>query len=175
MRGLFPGRFQPFHRGHRQFVEAVAEEVAEVIVGVGSAQASHAGRNPFTAGERVTMVHRALEDLDATTYAIPIVDLDRHALWPHHVQTLCPPFETVYSNNPLVRRVCAENGYDVGAVELFERERYRGTDIREAMVAGDPWRDRVPDPVEAVVDEIDGVERLRAVVEHDQHDVGGSP
>lgn len=175
MRGLFPGRFQPFHGGHRRFVERIAEEVDEVIVGVGSAQASHAGRNPFTAGERVTMIHRALEEVDATTYAIPIVDLGRYALWPHHVQSLCPPFETVYSNNPLVRRVCTENGYEVSEVELIERDVYRGTDIRRAMVDGEPWRDRVPDAVADVIDEVDGVERLRAVVEHDQHDVDASP
>lgn len=175
MRGLFPGRFQPFHSGHRQFVESIAEEVEEVVVGVGSAQASHAGRNPFTAGERVTMIHRALADLDTTTYAIPIVDLGRYALWPHHVQSLCPPFETVYSNNPLVRRVCAENGYDVAEVRLIDREVYRGTDIRRLMVADGPWRDRVPDPVVEVIEEVDGVGRLRAVVEHDQHDVDASP
>lgn len=43
MRGLFPGRFQPFHRGHRRFVERIAEEADEVIVGIGSVQASHTG------------------------------------------------------------------------------------------------------------------------------------
>jgi nicotinamide-nucleotide adenylyltransferase len=43
------------------------------------------------------------------------------------------------------------------------------------MVAGDPWRELVPDPVAAVIAEIDGVERLRRVVEHDQHAVDAAP
>lgn len=175
MRALFPGRFQPFHRGHRQFVERVAEEADEVIVGVGSAQASHAGRNPFTAGERVSMIHRALAEVDATTYAIPIEDVDRYALWPAHVRALCPPFEAIYTNNPLVGRVCREAGLDVRGVELIERDRFRGTEIRRRMVDGDPWRDRVPDEVVDVIEEVDGAGRLREVTQHDAHSVGTSP
>jgi nicotinamide-nucleotide adenylyltransferase len=169
MRGLFPGRFQPFHRGHRQFVEQIATDVDEIIVGIGSAQASHTGRNPFTAGERISMVRRALEDVDATAYAIPIEDVDRYALWPAHVTALCPPFEAVYTNNPIVDRVCSENDFDVESVELIDRERYRGTEIRRRMVEGRPWRDLVPDAT------VDGVARLQEVVEHDQHDVDVSP
>lgn len=171
MRGFFPGRFQPFHRGHRQFVERIAADVDEVIIGVGSAQASHTGRNPFTAGERVSMIHRSLEKIDTTTYVIPIEDLDRYAVWPTHVQTLCPSFERVYTNNPLVGHVCREAGLDVRGVELIERDRYRGTDVRRRMVDGDPWHDRVPDATVELVREIDGVERLRRVVEHDRHAV----
>jgi nicotinamide-nucleotide adenylyltransferase len=168
MRGLFPGRFQPFHHGHRRFVEHIADETDEIVVGIGSAQASHTGENPFTAGERVSMVHRALEEVDTTTYAIPIEDLDRYAVWPAHVQALCPPFETVYTNNPLVERVCGEAGLDVRGVDLVERDRYRGTEIRRRIVENEPWRDLVPDPVVDVVEEVDGEERLRRVTDHDR-------
>lgn len=175
MRALFPGRFQPFHRGHREVVESIAEEVEEVIVGIGSAQASHTGRNPFTGGERVSMVHRALEDLETTTYAIPIEDTDRYAVWPSHVQSVCPPFEAIYSNNPIVDRVCTEYGLDVRSLDLVERDRYRGTEVRRRMVEGDPWRDLVLDPVVDAIEEIDGEERLRRIVEHDSHTVGASP
>lgn len=175
MRGVFPGRFQPFHRGHRRFVERMAGEVDEVVVAIGSAQASHTGRNPFTAGERLTMVHRALADVAGRTYVVPVEDLDRYPVWPAHVQALCPPFEAVYTNNPLVGRVCREARFAVRGVELIERERYRGTEIRRRMVDGDPWRDLVPDAVAAVVDEVDGVERLRRVTEHVDYAVDAGP
>lgn len=174
MRGFYPGRFQPFHGGHRQFVEQIASEVDEVVVGVGSAQASHSGRNPFTAGERVSMIHRTLADLETTTFVVPIEDVGRHALWPAHVQTLCPRFETIYTNNPMVERVCEEDGLDVRSVELIDRDRYRGTEIRRRMVEDEPWRDRVPDATVEVVESVDGVERLRHVVEHGQQSVEGS-
>jgi nicotinamide-nucleotide adenylyltransferase len=172
MRGFFPGRFQPFHEGHYAFVEQIAAEVDEVVVGIGSAQASHTGRNPFTAGERVSMIHGALSALDATTYVIPIEDVDRYALWPTHVQALSPRFEAVYTNNPLVARVCREADLDVRAVDPIERDRYRGTTIRRRMVDGEPWRDRVPDATVEVVEAVEGLERLREVVEHDREAVG---
>lgn len=160
---MFPGRFQPFHRGHRAFVDLMAEAVDEVVVGIGSAQASHTGRNPFTAGERLEMVHRTLADRSVPTYVVPIEDLDRYAVWPAHVEALCPPFEVVYSNNPLVRRVCREHGLEVRGVELVERDRFRGAEIRRRMVRERPWRELVPDPVVSVVESVDGVRRLRRV------------
>lgn len=175
MRGVFPGRFQPFHRGHRQFVERMAEDVEEVVVGIGSAQASHTGRNPFTAGERLTMVHRALAPLDVVTYVIPIEDIDRYPVWPAHVESLCPPFEVLYSNNPLVGRVCREHGIEVRGVELVERDRFRGTEIRRRMVDDEPWRHLVPDAVASVVDAVDGVRRLRRITRHAGHAVDASP
>ncbi|HKL28458.1 MAG TPA: nicotinamide-nucleotide adenylyltransferase [Natrialbaceae archaeon] len=174
MRGFFPGRFQPFHRGHRAFVQQVASEVDEVVVGIGSAQASHTGRNPFTAGERVSMIHAAIEDVEAPTYVIPIEDIDRYSLWPAHVQSLCPAFQAIYTNNPLVGRVCREAGLDVRGVDLVDRDRFRGTEIRRRMVEDEPWRDLVPDGTAEAIDDIDGVTRLRRIVEHDQHAVDGS-
>src|SRR5256885_9498938 len=51
-RALFVGRFQPFHRGHLSMVKRILESNSEIIVGIGSAQYSHTGENPFTAGER---------------------------------------------------------------------------------------------------------------------------
>jgi nicotinamide-nucleotide adenylyltransferase len=61
-RGLFVGRFQPFQNGHLQAVKDALEEVDELIIVVGSAQYSHRLNDPFTAGERLTMIHAALEE-----------------------------------------------------------------------------------------------------------------
>lgn len=153
----------------------MAETVEEAIVGIGSAQASHTGRNPFTAGERLEMIHRTLAGLAVPSYVVPIEDLNRHAVWPAHVEALCPPFEVVYTNNPLVRRVCREYGLEVRGVELVERDRYRGAEIRRRMVCDEPWRDLVPDPVASVVDSVDGVRRLRRVTRDDRSAVDASP
>lgn len=167
MRAFFPGRFQPFHRGHREFVERILESAEEVVVAIGSAGLSHTERNPFTAGERISMVHRTLEAVDATTFVIPVTNVEPYALWPAHVQALSPSFDAVYSNNPTVRRVVTEMGYEARGVDLVERDRYSGTEIRRRMVAGEPWRDLVPDPVATVVDDLDGAERVRQVSRND--------
>ena len=66
-------------------LEHIAQEVDEIVIGVGSAQLSHLTDNPFTAGERVLMITRALASLGCPFYVIPIEDIQRNALWVAHV------------------------------------------------------------------------------------------
>jgi len=170
-RGFYIGRFQPYHNGHHTMVEHIAEAVDELVLGIGSADVSHTTRNPFTAGERIMMLTKALgavEDThDLVTYVVPIEDVDRNAVWASHVESMCPDFEIAYSNNPLVIRLFEEAGIEVRQSRMFDRERLEGTDIRESMIAGDDWTDRVPDPVVETIEEINGVQRLQTVSEDD--------
>ena len=70
-RGLYVGRFQPYHNGHNSVIERIADEVDELIIGIGSAEISHDLRHPFTAGERVLMISRALKNIRIPVYIIP--------------------------------------------------------------------------------------------------------
>ena len=170
-RGFLVGRFQPFHHGHRQLVEEVATEVDELVVGIGSADASHTVRNPFTAGERTMMITGVLTDVDVRHYVVPLEDIDRNAVWVSHVESMCPPIDIVYSNNPLVMRLFEEANYEVRDPQLVDRGRLRGTTIRERIVGNEPWQDRVPDAVVETMEEVDGLARLREIAATD--DVGG--
>ncbi|MEM4294555.1 MAG: nicotinamide-nucleotide adenylyltransferase, partial [Candidatus Caldarchaeum sp.] len=118
-RGLFIGRFQPFHMGHLKAVDYILEREDECIVGVGSAQYSHTVENPFTAGERIEVIHRSLKssgvDL-ARCFIIPIPDIGEHRLWVSRVVSMCPLFQTIYSNNSLVRVLFEEQGFRVEPV-----------------------------------------------------------
>lgn len=163
MRGFVIGRFQPFHEGHRQLVEEIADGIEEVVVGIGSAGQSHTKHNPFTSGERVQMVQSVLDEVDAKTYLIPIADVERNAVWVKHIETLCPRFEVAYTNNPFVERLFEEDGYEVRGTPLHNREAFCGTEIRRRIRAGEEWTHLVPDPVVAGIEEIDGVERLRKI------------
>lgn len=165
MRGFFVGRFQPFHLGHRSFVADITAEVDEIVIGVGSAQASHTVDNPFTAGERVEMIHRTMAGPENSTFVVPIEDLHRNAVWVSHVTATAPSFDVAYSNNPLVRRLFEEAGLKVRGVRLYRRDQYSGTEIRRRIIGGDPWRHLVPDPVASVIDDIGAVDRLRTVSE----------
>ncbi|MFC6753983.1 nicotinamide-nucleotide adenylyltransferase [Halorubrum tibetense] len=167
MRGFYIGRYQPFHDGHRHMVEEIASEVDELVLGIGSAGDSHTTRNPFTAGERVMMVTKAVEELDITTYVVPIEDLDRNSVWVSHVQSMTPRFDVAYSNNPLVVRLFQEAGVEVRGSPMFNREVLEGTELRERMIHGRNWTDLVPETVVDVIREIDGVERIRRIAESD--------
>lgn len=168
MRGLIIGRFQPFHLGHEQLIEQIDREIEEVVVGIGSAGQSHTKENPFTSGERVHYVQNALEGLDAKAYLIPIADIDRNSMWVKHIETLCPGFEVAYSNNPFVERLFVEDGYEVRGTPLYDRDRYRGSEIRRRMLTEEDWRHLVPDPVATTIEEIDGVARLREITADDE-------
>ena len=169
-RGLLVGRFQPFHNGHRHLVERIADNVDEVIVGIGSADASHSVRDPFTAGERIVMITNVLERFDVTSYVVPIEDLNRNSVWVSHAESMCPPFDVVFSNNPLVVRLFNEADYEVRDTALTDRDRLKGSEIRREIIEGNAWRDRVPDPVVAAIEEIDGVKRIRTVARTDTAD-----
>ena len=162
-RGILVGRFQPFHDGHLWVVEDIVDEVDELVLGIGSADASHEYRNPFTAGERVMMVQRTLEPLDTRVYPVPLEDIDRNSVWVSHVQSMSPRFDVAYSNNPLVVRLFQEAGVEVRETGLFDREHLKGSEIRDRMAAGEDWKPFVPAAVAEVIAEIDGVERIQAI------------
>lgn len=160
MRGLYIGRFQPFHLGHKAVLKKILEEVNEVVVVMGSAQDSHTPQNPFTAGERLDMIYGALRDLRPMSYVIPLQDVDRNAIWVSHVVSMAPRFDLVYSNNPLTEDLFIEAGIQVRKPPMYRRDLYSGTIIRNLMLQGGDWRSLVPEEVASVIDSIGGVERL---------------
>lgn len=166
-RGFYIGRFQPYHNGHQSVLEHIAKDVDEIIIGVGSAQLSHTVDNPFTSGERVLMITRALSSLGCPFYVIPIEDIQRNALWVAHVRSMTPPFDTCYSSNPLVVQLFRESGVDVQSPAMYERELLSGTEIRRRILAGEPWKKLVPRPVVRVLEEIEGTARLCQIARDD--------
>jgi nicotinamide-nucleotide adenylyltransferase len=166
-RGFYIGRFQPYHNGHQSVLERIADDVDEIVIGIGSAQLSHLADNPFTAGERVLMITRALESLGCPFYVIPIEDIKRNALWVAHVLSMTPPFDLCYSSNPLVVQLFKEAGISVQSPAMYERETLSGTEIRRRMLMGEPWKSLVPQEVIQVLKEIDGVERLLQISQKD--------
>ena len=163
-RGLYVGRFQPFHTGHLNAIKEVLKEVEEVVIVIGSAQYSHNINNPFTAGERLVMIRRALKEAkidDSRLWVVPVPDVHLHMLWVSALEGYTPRFDVVYSNEPLTRRLFTEAGYKVKSIRFFERKLYTSTLIREKMLKNESWTTLVPKGVADFIVEIDGVNRLR--------------
>jgi nicotinamide-nucleotide adenylyltransferase len=165
LRGFFIGRFQPYHYGHHEVIKNIIEKVDELIIGIGSAQESHDLENPFTAGERILMISSALDELEIKkkVYIIPLEDIYRNSLWVSHVCSMVPPFEVVFSNNPLVVRLFLEAGFKVFHTAMYNREEFQGTEIRRRMLEGEEWESLVPPSVVKIIEEIDGLKRIREV------------
>ena len=168
-RVLMVGRFQPFHKGHILVIQKILKRYPSLILGVGSAQYSHTPENPFTAGERVEMAAAALDEEGVKDFfVVPIEDINEHGRWVAHVESLVPRFAAVATNNPLNRRLFQEEGYEVCTTPLYSRHRYSGTVIRKRMLSGKPWKALVPEAVARIIDEIDGVSRLRQLSGKDE-------
>ncbi len=161
-RTLFIGRFQPFHKGHLAMVKKILETNEEIVIGIGSAQYSHTGENPFTAGERFEMIKRSLDAEGIHDYHIvPIPDTHVHSVWVSHVKSLVPSFDSVVTNSDLVVRLFREHGLKVLSPPLVSREKYSGTEVRRRMQKGGDWESLVPPSVAAYIKEIDGIARIR--------------
>lgn len=163
-RGLYVGRFQPFHIGHLDAIKYALKEVDELVVVIGSAQYSHNSKNPFTAGERLVMIRKALLEAKidySKLWIVPVPDVHLHMLWVSAVEGYTPKFDALYSNDPLTRRLFMEAGYKVKGLPLFDRKVYDSTIVREKMIKDENWAELVPKSVLDFVMEIDGVNRLK--------------
>jgi nicotinamide-nucleotide adenylyltransferase len=170
-RGLFVGRFQPLHLGHIEAIKDILKEVDELVIVIGSAQYSHTVNNPFTSGERLTMVRKALEEarIDySRVWVVPVPDVHLHMMWVSAVEGYTPSFSVVYSNEPLTRRLFIEAKYRVKPIRFHERKLYSSTEIRERMLRGKSWEKLVPKSVAVFIKEIDGVNRLRDLTKSDK-------
>jgi len=166
VRGLLVGRMQPIHDGHMDVIRRILDEVDEMVIGIGSAQLSHTLKDPFTAGERTMMISKALTENGITPnkyYITPIQDVTRNSLWVAQVKMLTPPFEMIYSGNPLVQRLFIEAGYKVTTPPLFNREVYSGTEVRNRMLKDDDWKSLLPSSVVDVIEEINGIDRIKHI------------
>ena len=118
------------------------------------------------------MVSRALDEIDPElrkrVYIIPLEDIYRNALWVSHVCSMVPPFQVVFSNNPLVIRLFKEAGFEVRKTKLYNRRFLQGREIRRLMIEGGNWEKYVPKAVADVIREIGGVERLREIAKNDR-------
>lgn len=163
---LFIGRFQPFHIGHENAISQIAQnpDVGKIIIGIGSSQYHHYFGNPFTFEERADFIKRSLElNIPFETLAIP--DIHDFPKWVSHVENLCPKFQVVYCGNTIVKPLFEQRGYPV---ETLERTLdISGTQVRDLMVAGRNWQSLVSNGVREILEEINGVGRVRSL--HDKH------
>ena len=168
--GLLVGRFQPFHLGHLEAVKFALKRVGYLYVVVGSAQRSHERDNPFTAGERITMIKSALDadGVDPSKWmAIPIADADSHSLWVSSVESMVPNFDIVFTNDSLTYLLFKEQGREVKTVPYLDRSRYSATNVRDRILERKNWEGLVPSEVARLVKKFGGVERVRTLMRKD--------
>jgi len=160
------GRFQPFHLGHLDLVKQILSECNEVIIALTGSQFNYIEKDPFTAGERIEMIHDSLKDAGvdlSKCYILGIENQFNVATWASYLKSALPKFDKVYSGNEYVKMLLADSGIDVVIPNFLEREKYSATKIRDAISRDTQWESLVPVTVATIIKKIDGISRIKII------------
>jgi nicotinamide-nucleotide adenylyltransferase len=170
MRALMMGRFQPFHLGHLDLVKQILTECDEVIIAITSSQFNYLEKDPFTASERIEMIHQSLKDAKidmSKCFIIPIENQFNIATWAAYLKSILPKFDKVYSGNEYVKMLLADAGIQVIKPKFLDRNQYNATRIRKMIIEGKDWQSFVPKSVSSIINKINGVNRLQIISKSD--------
>jgi nicotinamide-nucleotide adenylyltransferase len=170
MRGLMMGRFQPFHLGHLDLVTQILDECDEVIIAITSSQFNYLEKDPFTAGERIEMIHNSLKDTSLDLNKIFVVSLENQfniATWASYLKSALPIFDKVYSGNDYVLMLLSDSGINVVKPAFLDRTRFNATKIRRMIIMDENWKDLVPNAVYDLLTKINAKNRLTVISQTD--------
>jgi len=170
MRGLMMGRFQPFHLGHLDLVKQILSECDDIIIAITSSQFNYLEKDPFTAGERIEMIHQSLNDdgIDLSRcFIIAIENQFNIATWASYLEAALPKFDKVYSGNDYVSMLLSDSGCTVTSPKFLDREKYNATKIRKLMLDNKEWKEYVPKAVTNLIEKINGIKRLQTISKSD--------
>ena len=165
--GIVIGRFQPFHRGHQALLDEACAEFDDVLVLVGSSNKPRSIRNPFTFGERRSMIMRCwnrkegqaliVNELPDQTYQDELwVEQIQDILleeWGCHEHVLVT--HTKDSDGSLADYLPQLKHYHVAPYHDENGDMVHATDIRESLFespAMGVWRAILPTQVVTVID-----------------------
>jgi nicotinamide-nucleotide adenylyltransferase len=173
-RGLMLGRFQPFHKGHLALTKQILSECDELLIIIGSAQFNFIDKDPFSAGERVLMIHEALKEAGvdlSRCYIIPVANDENNARWLAYLRSMVPPFDVLYSGNDFVKYLTRSQDSSIVMEEpvFAEINEYNGTNIRRLMQEGKPWEHLVPPAVAKVIQQVGGIVRINMLARSDNN------
>lgn len=161
---LFVGRFQPFHLGHLKAIKEIMKENREIVIAIGSAQEKRTLENPFSANERKRMIEDAMKEAGIKNYKIISVrDIGNDERWARELRRLAD-FDVVYTMNPWTERCFRKIGVPVRKHELYDRNKYSGTEIRKRILKKQEWKDLVPKNTAKFLRSIKGEEMIRKLI-----------
>jgi nicotinamide-nucleotide adenylyltransferase len=171
-RGMIHGRFQPFHRGHLEYLRGAAGRCDELYVGITNPDPTRIRpepsdpvrhlpeSNPWTYAERLLMVKAAAQDLGldlARLHVIPF-PVNEPELWPAYVPEGVTQYLRLFSDWGGTKLERLEDaGYEVVVLDQGADKEVSGADVREALRDGRDWESLVPPGVARVIRELERV------------------
>lgn len=168
MYSLYIGRFQPFHLGHLDAIRQCLRERETLIIGVGSADDNWLPDNPFSCGERISMIKMALDEakIDPARYLIiPVWNINNYALWPEHARVLLPEFKKIHTASKVVAELFRSHYRRITVNHLKINVAVDGTTIRSWLLENNLKQAAqfLPPAVIGYLTKIKAVARLRTI------------
>ncbi len=161
-RGLFVGRFQPFHLGHLKDIKKALEEVDELAIGIGSSNEENTKQNPFSAEERAEMISAALKKQGIKNYRIfNIPDFHDDKKWIEHIEENLPKWSIAYTGNEWTERCFRARGHAIKKVKIIED--ISSTIIRDRIINNKDWQSLVPKEIADFISKAKGIERVKKI------------
>jgi nicotinamide-nucleotide adenylyltransferase len=151
-------------------VKQILEECDEIIIAITSSQFNYLEKDPFTAGERMEMIHDSLKEPSIDLARCYIVSLENQfnvATWASYLKSALPHFDKVYSGNDYVSMLLSDSGISVVTPTFFNRNQYNATKIRSMIISDENWKDSVPNAVYKLLTKINAKNRLTVISKSD--------
>lgn len=149
MRTAFIGRFQTFHRGHKDVVEQYSEE--DLVIVIGSAGKSRTDENPLNAQEREEIIRECFPDIEI----FKIQDQESDEAWLREVLEKTNA-EKIVSGNEKVQKI-AEDRAKVEKPRMHQPEIYSGSEVRRRINSGGEWSYLIPECAKDKIKEFEEV------------------
>lgn len=167
--GMIHGRFQPFHLGHLEYMNAALERCETLVIGITNpdpssireeelAQHRHTDEaNPFTFFQRLMMIRETLLDEGVDLGRIVFVPFPIN--FPERWFSYLPPgvvqFIRIFSPWEAAKASrFQESGLQVEVLYPGASKKMEATEIRWLMEQGGEWRALVPPGVARVIERI---------------------
>jgi nicotinamide-nucleotide adenylyltransferase len=78
---------------------------------------------------------------------------------------MVPAFDVLYSGNDFVKHLALaqDPSIEIRRPKFAKKAQFNATNIRQLIVAGKPWKHLVPKAVAKVMENVDGIERIRVL------------
>ena len=164
---LFIGRFQPLHHGHIYVLRNILKSYKKIKIGIGSSQLSNKINDPFTSTEREEFLKAIFKKRNISpkryeVYHIP--DIFNAKKWVDHVVSIVGEFNALFSNSDWIRALFQNKSFKVEKKIAIFKNKFNASNIRRLIIKNNrSWKPLVPKEVIELIEEFDGINRLKSL------------
>ena len=154
-KGMFIGRFQPFHLGHLEALKFALELCDELVIGIGSSNTNGTEDNPLDKETRVEIIRAALKDAGIdhrTLNFFHIPDFKSDDAWYEYIKASNISIDAVFSANEWVLGIFRNKNVAVVTPPLYRKDELSGVNVRECIRSGQPWEHLLTENAAGIVD-----------------------